>query len=218
MLGPGALDHIADFASRHTASPDALITMLQLAHMKHFSNPLSVFIDDELLTVRDTGLALISSAGFAPIVDALHARLLAASGSQPQGNGVGRPQTAEELFSAVSGAHTEFMKQTRRLRVAFTVARIAERVALADATHGLVNGKAVNGRGSRLDSLEALSPILRQRGSSQVRYVCMAVRYVCRPKTPVFALLSTRIENSLQSSYARYCRNCTRSGMGWRAL
>ncbi|KAI1792398.1 origin recognition complex subunit 3 N-terminus-domain-containing protein [Ganoderma leucocontextum] len=178
MLGPGALDHIADFASRHSASPDALITMLQLAYMKHFSNPLSIFVDDELIgtTPHDARRALMSSAGFAPVVDAAHARLLAASESQSQGDEDGRPQTADELLSAVSAARTEFRRQARRLRIAFTVARIAERVALSDATHGLVNGKNVEGRAARLDSLEALSAILRQRGSSQVRYVCMAVR------------------------------------------
>ncbi|PIL29205.1 hypothetical protein GSI_09254 [Ganoderma sinense ZZ0214-1] len=171
MLGPGALDHITDFASRHTASPDALLTMLQLAYMKHFSIPLSIFAHDE----RDAGRALTSSAGFAPVVDAVHARLLAASGSQPQNDGGGRPQTAEELCGAVCAARMEFQRQTRRLRVAFTVARIAERVALSDGTQGPVNGKAVDGRGSRLDSLGTLSAILRQRGSSQVRYVCLAV-------------------------------------------
>ena len=30
MLGPGVLEYIVDFAYRHTASPDALITMLQV--------------------------------------------------------------------------------------------------------------------------------------------------------------------------------------------
>ena len=193
MLGPGALEHIADFASRHTASPDALITMLQLAYMKHFSIPLSIFVHHE----RNAARALASHAGFASVVDAVHARLLAASGTQPQGDGDGRrPQTAEELFGAVSNARTEFRRQTRRLRVAFTVARIAERVALSDATHGLVNGKAADGRGSRLDSLEALSAILRQRGSSQVRYVCMAVRYVLLVRAAIF-VVNSGVENSL---------------------
>ena len=30
MLGPGALEYISDFATRHSASPDALLTMLQV--------------------------------------------------------------------------------------------------------------------------------------------------------------------------------------------
>ena len=193
--------------------------MLQLAYMKHFTNPLSIFAHDELLGIptRDDGLALISSPAFAPAVEAIHARLFAASGSQPQNDGDGRPQTAEALLNAVSAARTEFRRQTRRLRAAFTVARIAERVALSDAMHGLVNGKNVDGRAPRLDSLEALSAIVRQRGGSQVRYVCMAVRYVPRPVTLVFALLTRGAENSRQLSCARCCRNCTRSGMGWRA-
>ena len=182
MLGPGMLEHIADFAARHTASPDALVTMLQLAHLKHFSaNPLSTLVHDEPFSAvpHHAARALESYAAFAPLVEALHARLLAASESQTQSqnNGSTRPQTAHELLAAVFNARTALLSQARRLRVAFAVARIAERVALGEAPHGTVSAKSADGRGARLDSLDMLSAILRGRGSSQVRYVCMAVRY-----------------------------------------
>ncbi len=62
----------------------------------------------------------------------------------------------------------------RRMRVAFAFARIAERVALGDAS--AMNGMGAEARVSRLDSLEALSAVLRGRVSSSVKYVCMAVR------------------------------------------
>ncbi|TBU43716.1 origin recognition complex subunit 3 N-terminus-domain-containing protein [Dichomitus squalens] len=187
MLGPGALEHIIDFASRHTASPDALVTMLQLAHLKHFSsNPLSTLVHDELLgtTLHRAGRTLTSSAGLALLVDALHARLLAASESRPQSqrNRDARPQTADELLAAVSGARTVFLTQARRLRVAFAVARIAECVALGEAPQGVPSGKSAEGRGMRLDSMEMLSSLLRGRGSSQVRYVCMANRKLSATK------------------------------------
>ena len=143
MLGPAALEHITDFASRHSASPDALVTMIQLAYMKHFSQPLSALVHDEILRPTSSDTENASPA----LLAALHARLLAASGSQVQ---AGEDETA--LLSTVSAARAAFHRTTSRLRVAFACARIAERIALGDAAHATANGKSAEGRNARLDS------------------------------------------------------------------
>lgn len=141
----------------------------QLAHLKHFSHPLSLFVHHELLgaaSPHDAARRLTPQTA-----DAVHTRLLAA---QSQARLDARPQNARELLDAVSTARVAFRKKMRRMRVAFAFARIAERVALGDAS--AMNGMGAEARVSRLDSLEALSAVLRGRVSSSVKYVCMAVR------------------------------------------
>ncbi|EED85273.1 predicted protein [Postia placenta Mad-698-R] len=57
MLGPGSLGFLADFVSRHTASVDATLTIIQLALMKHFTEPLTIFIESSTLGLRNERLA-----------------------------------------------------------------------------------------------------------------------------------------------------------------
>ncbi|KAI0705509.1 origin recognition complex subunit 3 N-terminus-domain-containing protein [Earliella scabrosa] len=169
MLGPGALEYISDFATRHSASPDALLTMLQLAHLKHFTHPLSVFVHNQSLGVATSDDA---EAALTPqLADAVQTRLLVA---QERERINVRPQNARELLDSVSTARVSFQRSVRRMRVAFAFARIAERISLSDVQGALIVRKGAGAHG--LDSLDTLSAVLRGRMSSQVRYVCMAVR------------------------------------------
>ncbi|KAI0753293.1 origin recognition complex subunit 3 N-terminus-domain-containing protein [Daedaleopsis nitida] len=178
VLGHGVLEYITDFAARHTASPDALLTMLQLSHLKHFTNTLSVFVRTEALGLAPEDVLA------SPLADAIHTRLLAA---QSPNHVDDRPQNASGLLDAVSEARTAFRKHARRMRVAFAVARIAERVALGDASGPPVTGMGASGSNTRLDSMESLSAVLRGRTRSQVRYACMAVKKL--PAVKLRALL-----------------------------
>ncbi|RPD53750.1 hypothetical protein L226DRAFT_469917 [Lentinus tigrinus ALCF2SS1-7] len=177
MLGPGALEYIVDFANRHSASPDTLLTMLQ-----HFANPLSIFVHDNLLgqtSTHDAERVLGSSSGFSALSDALHARLLASS-SQKQTNN--RPQTITQLLGSVSTARAAFHRTARRMRVAFAVARIAERVASDESPNALFSGGGAEARANRLDGLEMLVGVQRSRATSQVHSVCTAVRKLSAAK------------------------------------
>ncbi|TFK94352.1 hypothetical protein K466DRAFT_642285 [Polyporus arcularius HHB13444] len=172
MPGPGALEYIVDFASRHNASPDAVLTMLQLVHMKHFTLPLSIFVHNSLLgesSPRNAERVLGSSPAFHSVADALHAHLLASSADA-------RPQTATQVLDYVTTARAAFHRAARRMRVAFTIARIAEHVALGESSNMLLGGRSAEGRAARLDGLKMLGAVLRGQAHSQVRYVCMAVR------------------------------------------
>ncbi|KAI0768174.1 origin recognition complex subunit 3 N-terminus-domain-containing protein [Trametes elegans] len=192
MLGPAALEYISDFAARHTASPDAILTLLQLAYMKHFTSPLSIFAARKQPRqgphLTEEGLA--AAPELQPLVGALQIRLLAATSptemSRPPTPSTPRKKeksvTREEwrvsspgdLLECVSRARVAFHRQARRIRVAFSVANIAERVALGDSP---ANGaKTADGRGVKFSSIEMLSSVLRGRAGSQMRYVCMAVR------------------------------------------
>ncbi|KAI0643837.1 hypothetical protein C8Q79DRAFT_1012390 [Trametes meyenii] len=199
MLGPTALEYIAEFATRYTASPDALITLLQLAHMKHFTQPLSVFVNAEQTAAGVSRLQTdpVPPSHASSIVQALQVRLLAsASQTVPSraGSSVSTPSSPRkadatvpstsalhELRGYVSRAHTEFRRHARRLRVAFAVGSLAERIALGDAPASHAKSTE-SGGSSRLNGLEAFSAVLRGRVGSQVRYVCMAVRKLPLPK------------------------------------
>ncbi|KAI0672417.1 hypothetical protein C8Q78DRAFT_1188445 [Trametes maxima] len=177
MLGPTALEYIVEFATRHTASPDALMTLLQLAHMKHFTQPLSVFVNAEQTTTVLSHLETHQTppAHTSSLLQALQVRLLAsASQTAPSRSG-------SALREHIARAHAEFRRHARRLRVAFAVGRLAERIALGDAPAGHAKSAESSSSG-RLNSLEALSSVLRGRASTQVRYVCMAVRKLPLPK------------------------------------
>ncbi|KAH9910496.1 uncharacterized protein BXZ73DRAFT_58354 [Epithele typhae] len=164
MLGPGSLDYIADFARRHSASPDAL-----LAHMKHFAQPLTVFADEDVARQVEP---LSSSPDFASTLGELHTRLLPPT-AQDESTPLPRPETFNGLLERVSGAHAAFAQNARRVRVGFAVARLAERVALGETPQSSSRTAA---NGNRLGMLEALSDVLRGRVDSQVRYVCVAVK------------------------------------------
>ncbi|KAI9057155.1 hypothetical protein FKP32DRAFT_1584688 [Trametes sanguinea] len=193
MLGPTMLEFIAEFTTRHIASPDAL-----LAFMKHFSYPLSLLAvtNSRQQMPQFTEDKLRSSPELRPLVEALQVRILAATTPPPQTrsgsatpstprkfNRIARARsedagTAHGLLDHVSEARAEFHKAARRTRVAFTVARIAERIALGEVP---VNAKGAEHTG-RLDSIGTLSALLRGRAGNQIRYVCMAVRKLALPK------------------------------------
>ncbi|KAL7285667.1 hypothetical protein ACG7TL_000772 [Trametes sanguinea] len=192
MLGPAMLEFITEFTTRHIASPDALVNLLQLAFMKHFTHPLSLLaaINSRNQMAQLTEDRLRSSSELRPLVEALQVRILAATTPAPQvrsGSGTpGTPRkfnriararsedagTARGLLDHVFDARAQFHKAVRRIRVAFAVVRIAERVALGEAQ---ANAKSAD-HAARLDSIGTLSALLRGRAGNQIRYVCMAVR------------------------------------------
>ncbi|KAI0336000.1 hypothetical protein GY45DRAFT_1316025 [Cubamyces sp. BRFM 1775] len=196
-LGPTILEFITDFVMRHSASPDVLVSLLQLAYMKHFTHPLSLLALDHHVTRILTSETLATSPELRPLVEALQVRLLTATAPETQGRS--RPTTptsprrlnfvsrgaktttgsARDLLECVSDARLEFHRQARRMRIAYRIAVIAERVALGESHPNPGKG---NEGGGRLDSLEALSAVLRGRAGSQIRYVCMAVKKLPQPK------------------------------------
>lgn len=165
--------------------------------MKHFTQPISLFSREELLGELDVDHAehkLNSEPELQALIEGLQLRLFAttpaaartregssAPGTPRKTNGAihenrWHANTAGELLECVSRARVAFHKHARRMRVAFAVACIAERVALGPAPVHV--NKGGEGGNARLDSLEMLSAVLRGRAGNQVRYVCMAIRCV----------------------------------------
>ncbi|KAI0267313.1 origin recognition complex subunit 3 N-terminus-domain-containing protein [Gloeopeniophorella convolvens] len=117
MIGPAALDFLRDFFCRNSSSLDGTLLILQVAHMKHFDEPLTVFVRDELL---GTSFAFLSS--------------LLSWSLDPQNvgsNGDSWPISAPAgLLDSVAGAREEFRSRLRRSKFAFGIMRRVQSVML----------------------------------------------------------------------------------------
>ncbi|KAH9829557.1 origin recognition complex subunit 3 N-terminus-domain-containing protein [Rhodofomes roseus] len=150
MIGPATLDFLHDFASRHTSSLDALYTVLQLAHMKHFTEPLTVLADAS----SDAHPSLTDESA-RPFVSALALRLQRSTDSAP-----------DDLLDAVQSARAAFHRKARELRVALAAAEAARRIGQMAGAHSV----------EEEDALQFARAVLRGRVEKEVRYLGMVVR------------------------------------------
>ncbi|EIM87468.1 uncharacterized protein STEHIDRAFT_55712, partial [Stereum hirsutum FP-91666 SS1] len=157
MVGPTTLEYLIDFFTRHTSSVDGFTTVLQLAHMKHFEDPLAVFTHREHSLAEEI-LGQPEAFGF---LDTLLSRCLPSSqpsdnlktarprpiqhkGNPPNGNRQ-PPSDIPSLLSTVRNAHDDFRTLVRRFRVALRTMRVVQMamVALGHKTDGTGAGLAL---------------------------------------------------------------------------
>jgi origin recognition complex subunit 3 len=107
MIGPSALSYIVNYTTRYHASTDALATILQLAHMKHFTRPLALFAgreevepDEELLHVLLVRTQALSAARGTSWANA----------------------SSTQLLDTVDAARTNFGQRATRAREAYAMA------------------------------------------------------------------------------------------------
>jgi len=131
MVGPAALDFLIDFFCRNSPSVEGVLSILQLAHLKHFDEPLAIFVQDELLVTSSAELAArrLSDPKAAAFVASLFSwsfgpQELASSGEGwPVGDIVG-------LVASIAEARADFRSRLRRLRLAFGMMRKVQKVML----------------------------------------------------------------------------------------
>ncbi|KII85810.1 hypothetical protein PLICRDRAFT_56289 [Plicaturopsis crispa FD-325 SS-3] len=113
MFGPAILSFLDDHFSRHNTSVDGVISILQLAYMKHFDEPLAVLAADSLLGTPSIGAAIqkLQDPSSTPFLESLVARLQLPS------------PDAQDVIAAVDDARAQFRSKARRSAVAFQVMR-----------------------------------------------------------------------------------------------
>lgn len=100
VLGPSAMEGAIDYYTRHNNSIDALMTCIQLAHLKHFLNePLSILIHPPSTLTTDPI--------YAPVLSLLQSRIPSAS--------------SEILFDTFQQHSATFRGAFRALRLGFTM-------------------------------------------------------------------------------------------------
>ncbi|KAG2347282.1 hypothetical protein BDR05DRAFT_981335 [Suillus weaverae] len=134
MIGPTIIDFAVEFFTRHSSSLDGLLSILQLAHMKHFEEPLSVLAPAQALgRSKDAAKVLLTPDAF-PFLDALFARVHESTLITPVEHATSwRSATVDSLLSSVETARDAFRMRAKLLRVAF---RLLLRVRQFMLVHG----------------------------------------------------------------------------------
>ncbi|OAX35042.1 hypothetical protein K503DRAFT_697611, partial [Rhizopogon vinicolor AM-OR11-026] len=120
MMGPTAIDFAVEFFTRHSSSFDGLLSIFQLAHMKHFEEPLSVLAPAEPFgQPKDAAKVLLTPDAF-PFLDAVFARVHESALIAPVEHATRwRTATVDSLLSSVDAARDTFRMRTKLLRIAF---------------------------------------------------------------------------------------------------
>lgn len=168
IIGPTTIDFAVEFFTRHNSSLDGLLSILQLAHMKHFEEPLTVLAPAQVLgQPKDAAKVLLTPDSF-PFLDALFARVHESTLIAPVEHATSwRGATVDSLLSLIETARETFRMRAKLLRVAF---RLVLHVRQFMLVHGY---KTVQGDHTVPD-LMCLA--LRGRLGSVYGYLCFMVR------------------------------------------
>ncbi|KAG2159548.1 origin recognition complex subunit 3 N-terminus-domain-containing protein [Suillus bovinus] len=140
MIGPTTIDFAVDFFTRHSSSLDGLLSILQLAHMKHFEEPLSVLAPVQALgQSTDAAKVLLTSDAFS-FLDALFARVHKSTLIMPVEHAISwRDATVDALLFSVDTARDTFRMRAKLLRVAFRLVLLIRQFMLVHG-HKVVQG------------------------------------------------------------------------------
>ncbi|KAF8558613.1 hypothetical protein OG21DRAFT_1481305 [Imleria badia] len=158
VLGPAAIEFLVDFSGRHSPSLDGLVSILQLAHMKHFEEPLAVFLAGESLASRD-----LADPDSAPFLDCILARVQSSS-LVPDNSTDWLAEGVDELLVLVRTARVTFQKKSKLLRVSFRLFLLVQ------------NFMASLGHKSEKTLPELMCAVLRGRLGTSYRYLCTLVK------------------------------------------
>ncbi|EED84139.1 predicted protein [Postia placenta Mad-698-R] len=187
MLGPGSLGFLADFVSRHTASVDATLTIIQLALMKHFTEPLTVFVESSTLGLRNERLAgqKLDQSESQPFRDVLTSRL-ARSTSNPDDI----DEDAISLLRSVNAARDGFYRKLRTMRIGLSVMNIVRQAIETE-------------RENESSMLDTLIAALRGRANRDVRQLATALSKCNAQQLQIVLQKLQALYDGLQDSDAR---------------
>ncbi|KZP30851.1 hypothetical protein FIBSPDRAFT_814660 [Athelia psychrophila] len=180
VLGPVALDFLVEFFGRHAPSLDVLITILQLAHLKHFEDPLTALVQSSLTQISP---AKISSLDSEPFFSHLLARVQAPPSSpnalpSPSHVTDWRNATPASLLTSVDEARDQFRKGTMRRKVALGLFKAVRRSLMAQGIKS-AGGETRRREGERAaseDSLDIMCRLLRGRLGKDARWMVSLVK------------------------------------------
>ncbi|KAI0088263.1 origin recognition complex subunit 3 N-terminus-domain-containing protein [Irpex rosettiformis] len=180
VLGFAALDFMAEFSSRHTASLDAILTMLQIIHIRHFESPLTSFVRgfDSEAALQETATRIRQTSSFS-LIDSLLTRLWGESA--PDGLSKELPEylkgipwsdlSLEALLSLLNSARNDFCKRAAHLRLGYQLVRVVQRFMRAQ---GYKTSPSVNGQED--SELTFMSRTMRGRVGRDVKHLALMVR------------------------------------------
>ncbi|TFY63732.1 hypothetical protein EVG20_g6195 [Dentipellis fragilis] len=160
MIGPWVIDFLIDFFSRHTYSVDGVLTILQLAYLKHFDEPLTIFASEQ-----DWPLDILEEPAAFPFLDHLLSSTLDPHSSR---SAKGWPiSDIPALVEFKNQAESDYQSHLRDLRSAFRVMRCVQDFLLR---HGY--GRA----GMEKDPFEMMCAALRGGLAREGKYLGLMVK------------------------------------------
>lgn len=172
MVGPATLDFLTDFFCRNSASVEGVLLILQLAHLKHFDEPLTTFVRDEQLDTPFTKLP------FKKLSDPKTVAFLASLFSWSLGpqelasDEEGWPvNDVAGLLTSVAEARSDFRSHLSRLKLAFGMMRKVYEVIL-DLGYRVT--------GTEMTSLEMMSASLKGGLAREGKHLGTITRSVAR--------------------------------------
>jgi hypothetical protein len=209
MVGPATLDFLTDFFGRNSVSVEGVLLILQLAHLKHFDEPLTTFVQDEQLDTPSAKLVFkkLSDSKGAAFVTSLFSWTLGSQelASDEEGWPV---NDVAGLLASIAEARTDFRSHLCRLKLAFGILRKVHEVMLS-------LGYQVTG--TEMTPLEMMSASLT--GGLEQELTCLGIktRSVATPRIrfeSVFLQISWgggRTGNCPEKSSRSCCGNCSLS-------
>ncbi|KAL0946224.1 hypothetical protein HGRIS_012483 [Hohenbuehelia grisea] len=122
IVGPAILDYIVDHFNRQNSNLDAVLTDLQLAHMKHFEEPLTIFAQDSLLGTprRKTACTLLRQPQSFTFLDSVFARLHSPSAEPSADHAEAwRIESVDKLLETIDVERKQFQERTLSMRIWF---------------------------------------------------------------------------------------------------
>ncbi|KAF8893016.1 origin recognition complex subunit 3 N-terminus-domain-containing protein [Infundibulicybe gibba] len=162
MMGPATLISLIDHFARYNASIDGVLTILQLAHLKHFmTNPLTFVVHATPSPQR-----LSEPASF-PLLDALFTRLHTPAGPVPSPDHASawREQSIQALVQSVDAARENFNARSGRVRLALGLMKLLQEFMVREGYKGLDWDRHPMGTGM----LHGLISLLRGHSDKDVR-------------------------------------------------
>jgi origin recognition complex subunit 3 len=179
MVGPATLDFLTDFFCRNSASVEGVLLILQLAHLKHFDEPLTTFVRDEQLDTSSAELASkkLSDPKAAPFLASLFSWSFGPQ--ELASNEDGWPvHDIAGLLTSIAEARTDFRFRLCRLKLAFGMMR---------KVHDAMLHLGYRGIGIEMTPLEMMSASLKGGLLREGKYLGTMTRSVCIPHTCVFS-------------------------------
>ncbi|KAJ3538531.1 hypothetical protein NM688_g6505 [Phlebia brevispora] len=173
MLGPGVLDFLADFCIRHTPLLDAAISIIQIALLKHFEEPLTILVHDSAVGQVHRGrkhvLQQKESFGF---LDSLLTQLWNQDGADDDASesALWKDTSVDNLVQQIDKAREEFHHKAQQMRVAYQAFSCVRR---ALTSQGIKFG-VPNTRDET--ALEFMSRFVRGRITRDVNHLTLTVK------------------------------------------
>ena len=210
MVGPAALDFLRDFFCRNSASVEGVLLILQLAHLKHFDEPLTTFVRDEQLDTSSAKLASkkLSDPKASPFLTSLFSWSFGPQ--ELASNEDGWPvRDITGLLTSIAEARADFRVCMCRLKLAFGMMRKVVEVMLHLGYRGI---------GMEMTPLEMMSASVKGGLLREGKYLGTMTRSVAFHTLCFSTYVGRRgrTGNCPEKSSRSCCGNCGLTSMGSR--